>query len=114
MTTIDELIETAALAHLALDESELEKMLPAFDQMLEYFTIMKNADDDRAAFPNGFNDLDNSRAVSPRFFRSDDDTSTTDGSVSNSESLLNNAGGRDGRFIVIPNILTSTLKPAIP
>jgi hypothetical protein len=56
---------------------------------------MQAADNDTSAFPAGFS-VENSGAGSPDRFRSDETL------VSN---LLNNAGDRDGRFIVIPNVL---------
>ena len=100
IVTIDDLKETATLAHLPLDESELEKMFPAFEQMLEYFTMMKNADDDRAAFPNGLDDFSYSRAVSFGSFRSDIECSSSE-----NKTLINNAAEHDGHFIMIPNVL---------
>ena len=93
--TIDDLKETAALAHLNLNESELAAALPAFEQMLEYFAVMQAAEEDRTVFPEN-----DSQAVNSGFFRPD-----SAGMSSNSENLINNAGKRDGRFLVIPNVL---------
>ena len=100
MTTIDELKETAALAHLNLDENELAAMLPAFEQMLEYFSVMNNAEEDCAAFPLGLGDSNNPPPVNTGFFRPD-----TADNFPDYKNLINNADGRDGQFIVIPNVL---------
>jgi aspartyl-tRNA(Asn)/glutamyl-tRNA(Gln) amidotransferase subunit C len=110
---IDDLQETARLAHLNLDEAELAASFPAFEQMLGFFAAMQAADEDREAFPweaasrgDGFSGV--SRTVTSDHFRSDnqhpDNDSTADPQGLN-ENLLNNAGDRDGRFIVVPNVL---------
>jgi len=103
---IEDLRETAALAHLNLGESELSAAFPAFEQMLGYFAAMQNADEDRAAFPDGFSALtgasNNSLSVSSDFFRADNAARETS---SDNEKLIGNAGERDGRFLVIPNVL---------
>ena len=100
--TIKELKETAALAHLDFDESELAEVFPAFEQMLEYFAVMQAADEDRAAFPGGLasSDSGNPQTASSGFFRPD-----SVNSLSNNEDLINNAGKRDERFLVIPSVL---------
>jgi aspartyl-tRNA(Asn)/glutamyl-tRNA(Gln) amidotransferase subunit C len=112
---IEDLRETAALARLNMDEKELAGAFPAFEQMLEYFAAMQAADKDEDAFGSGISDKGGalsglsavSRTVSSGYFRPDN----TAGPVSDSggsgpdESLLDNAGGRDGRFLVIPNVL---------
>ena len=114
--TIDDLKETAALAHLNLGESELAAAFPAFEQMLGYFAAMQAADEDSAAFPALAKDKQNpltgasgnSRMAGAGEFRQDD---PADSSLNNNpssglnENLLNNAGERDGRFLVIPNVL---------
>jgi len=104
---IEDLRETAALAHLNLGESELSAAFPAFEQMLGYFAAMQNADEDRAAFPDGFASAltgasNNSLSVSSDFFRADNAARETS---SDNEKLIGNAGERDGRFLVIPNVL---------
>ena len=114
--TIEDLKETAALAHLNLEESELAVAFPAFEQMLGYFAAMQAADEDKAAFPAysvspspGIAGASgNSRMAGSSFFRPD---SPADSSLNNNpspglnEKLLNNSGERDGRFLVIPNVL---------
>ncbi|MDR1949398.1 MAG: aspartyl/glutamyl-tRNA amidotransferase subunit C [Spirochaetaceae bacterium] len=113
---IEDLKETAALAHLNLDEVELAGAFPAFEQMLGFFAAMQAADEDRAAFPAPIagptveapGSSDFSPSVYADHFRPD--TGNTDDSSQNTsfgqnENLLNNAGERDGRFIVVPNVL---------
>lgn len=119
---IEDLKETAALAHLNLGESELSAAFPAFEQMLGYFAAMQNADEDRAAFPEGFDSAltgasNNSSAVSSNFFRTDSAISTMReasadrgasadcGTSEDNEKLIGSAEERDGRFLVIPNVL---------
>jgi aspartyl-tRNA(Asn)/glutamyl-tRNA(Gln) amidotransferase subunit C len=96
---IEDLKETAALAHLNLEEAELQAAFPAFEQMLGFFAAMQAADGDEAAFPAA--DRPSAGAsVESDFFRADGSPSSE-----NQDKLLNNAGGRDGRFIVVPNVL---------
>jgi aspartyl-tRNA(Asn)/glutamyl-tRNA(Gln) amidotransferase subunit C len=109
---IDDLQETAQLAHLNMDEKELAAAFPAFEQMLGFFAAMQAADKDSAAFPEAFTATDaaSSRTVSSDHFRSDKpnnnpSNSHTTSSSGLNENLLNNAGDRDGRFIVVPNVL---------
>ncbi|MDR0555157.1 MAG: aspartyl/glutamyl-tRNA amidotransferase subunit C [Treponema sp.] len=108
---IDDLRETAALARLNLDESELAAALPAFEQMLAFFADMQAADEDTDAFPVPISGLSRTvRAVSSGHFRADNAGSphTTLNSLTgdaDSAALLDNAGEQDGRFIVIPNVL---------
>ena len=108
---IEDLQVTAQLAHLDLDEAELADAFPAFEQMLGFFAAMQAADEDRAAFPAPI--LHGSAAtVESGFFRLDNtNPNNPNGNQSNpasngiNENLLNNAGERDGRFIVVPNVL---------
>jgi aspartyl-tRNA(Asn)/glutamyl-tRNA(Gln) amidotransferase subunit C len=115
---IEDLQETAALAHLNLDEAELAGAFPAFEQMLGFFAAMQAADEDRAAFPvpdsgghqadglqsNGLQSESSARIVESGFFRLDNNPHGINEETGVS-SLLNNAGERDGRFIVVPNVL---------
>lgn len=98
--TVDDLKETAALAHLNLNDDELSAMLPAFKQTLEYFSIMKNADDDCEAFPYGLDESDIFCVRDSNFFRSDIEEPSPQ-----NKSLINNAVDHDGRFIIIPKVL---------
>ncbi|MDR3276400.1 MAG: aspartyl/glutamyl-tRNA amidotransferase subunit C, partial [Treponema sp.] len=104
---IEDLRETAALARLRLSDEELQGAFPSFQQMLGFFAAMQAASEDRDAFPVPLSAAwaglaPNSRVVDARCLRADtpnlpNATLTT--------SLLNNAGERDGRFIVAPNVL---------
>jgi aspartyl-tRNA(Asn)/glutamyl-tRNA(Gln) amidotransferase subunit C len=118
---IEDLQETAALAHLNLSEKELAGAFPAFEQMLGYFAAMQAADRDEAAFAGGSSTLGNSaldssagtpagvsavsRTVSSGHFRPDNLNPNNNPSDNPNEDLLNNAGERDGRFVVVPNVL---------
>jgi aspartyl-tRNA(Asn)/glutamyl-tRNA(Gln) amidotransferase subunit C len=105
-----ELEETAALARLNINREELAAALPAFEQMLGFFAAMQNADNDAAAFGGaaqavqtaGAGQAAGARLVNAAHFRGDDD-----GAVRSADgaALVDNAGERDGRFIVIPNVL---------
>jgi aspartyl-tRNA(Asn)/glutamyl-tRNA(Gln) amidotransferase subunit C len=101
---LEDLRETAALAHLNLDEEELSGAFPAFQEMLGFFAAMQAADreDSPAA---GISAV--ARTVDSRWFR--DDAAVTaaadtagEGTV---ERMLDSAGERDGRFVVVPNVL---------
>ncbi|MDR1597234.1 MAG: aspartyl/glutamyl-tRNA amidotransferase subunit C [Treponema sp.] len=121
---IEDLQITAQLAHLNMDEEELAAAFPAFEQMLGFFAAMQAADNDTSAFPAGLSAEDtgsSDRLRSSDHFRSDSPNHNPNNSQNtvsqglNSDrvrpdetlvsNLLNNAGDRDGRFIVIPNVL---------
>jgi aspartyl-tRNA(Asn)/glutamyl-tRNA(Gln) amidotransferase subunit C len=106
--TIDDLKETAALAHLNMDDRELAAAFPAFEQMLGYFAAMQAADTEGAA-PAEKNNPPASgveRAVSSGHFRGDAAIEpAANPSHKLSEDLLDRAGERDGRFVVVPNVL---------
>ncbi|WP_010257530.1 Asp-tRNA(Asn)/Glu-tRNA(Gln) amidotransferase subunit GatC [Treponema primitia] len=106
---IEDLQVTAQLAHLNMGEKELAAAFPAFEQMLGFFAAMEAADKDPAAFADGATDTTAApqmtgmtRTVLADHFRSD-----TPPKVETlvSEPLINNAGDKDGRFIVVPNVL---------
>jgi aspartyl-tRNA(Asn)/glutamyl-tRNA(Gln) amidotransferase subunit C len=103
---IEDLKETAALAHLNLEEAELEAAFPAFEQMLGFFAAMQAADRDEAAFPvpvGGNAAL--SRPVDSGFFRPDTGDSGGSSGADTASALVDNAGERDGSFVVVPNVL---------
>jgi aspartyl-tRNA(Asn)/glutamyl-tRNA(Gln) amidotransferase subunit C len=103
---IEDLKETAALAHLNLGEAELEAAFPAFEQMLGFFTAMQAADKDEAAFPvpiGGSAGL--SHPVESGFFRHDAGNPGASSGADTASGLLDNAGERDGSFVVVPNVL---------
>ncbi|MDR2070297.1 MAG: aspartyl/glutamyl-tRNA amidotransferase subunit C [Treponema sp.] len=108
---------TAQLAHLNLDEGELAASFPAFEQMLGFFAAMQMADGDTAAFPAPESRRTdaagaNARTVFAGHFRPDvynpNNAHTTASNGLNhpaAPNLIENAGERDGRFIVVPNVL---------
>jgi aspartyl-tRNA(Asn)/glutamyl-tRNA(Gln) amidotransferase subunit C len=107
---IEDLQETAQLAHLNLDETELTGAFPAFEQMLGFFAAMQAADEDTRAFSASVSSLNEPQwTASSRHFRSDivqnNSNNPPYSSDGPNENLLNNAGERDGRFIVVPNVL---------
>jgi aspartyl-tRNA(Asn)/glutamyl-tRNA(Gln) amidotransferase subunit C len=121
---IEDLQITAQLAHLNMGEAELAAAFPAFEQMLGFFAAMQAADHDAGAFPSGFagaaaqgsaEGASSGFVKDAAFFRPDkpnqnpNDSQNTGSAGSNDEalvsSLLRNAGDRDGRFIVVPNVL---------
>jgi aspartyl-tRNA(Asn)/glutamyl-tRNA(Gln) amidotransferase subunit C len=117
---IEDLQATAELAHLNMGEEELTMAFPAFEQMLGFFAAMQAADHDAGAFPAGFADEaaqtgSSAFVKSAAFFRPDrpnhnPNNSDNTGSIGLSDEtlvsdLLHNAGDRDGRFIVVPNVL---------
>jgi aspartyl-tRNA(Asn)/glutamyl-tRNA(Gln) amidotransferase subunit C len=111
---IKDLQETAALAHLNLTDEELKAAFPAFEQMLGFFAAMQAANNDAEAFSVSIDGLSHqTHTVSSDFFRKDTvqdapfENADKDQSerLLDNEALLNNAGERDGRFIMIPNVL---------
>jgi aspartyl-tRNA(Asn)/glutamyl-tRNA(Gln) amidotransferase subunit C len=121
--TIEDLKETAALARLNMDEAELSAAFPAFEQMLGFFAVMQAADADEAAFgaplkgpaaagaPPGtdsfrgtsLEDTGITRAAASGGYRLDAAGAVPPDDLN--EKILDNAGERDGRFLVIPNVL---------
>jgi len=116
----EDLKATADLAHLDLGEAELDAALPAFEQMLGYFAAMRAADADEAAFGIASSSSDLSRQAAIGRFRADAPANNNNFANNNPENnpsnnsnglsgladvLLNAAGERDGRFVVVPNVL---------
>ncbi|MDR3247936.1 MAG: aspartyl/glutamyl-tRNA amidotransferase subunit C [Treponema sp.] len=121
---MEDLRQTAALAHLNLDEKELSGAFSAFEQMLGYFAAMQAADGDKTVFPVG-GTAGASSAASPAaglsavartlpstYFRPDSphpQQNTRLPGVTGDEEviarMLDSAGERDGRFVVVPNVL---------
>jgi aspartyl-tRNA(Asn)/glutamyl-tRNA(Gln) amidotransferase subunit C len=104
---IDDLRETAALAHLNPGEDELAGALSAFEEMLGYFALMQAADGENRGPASGISAV--ARTVSSGHFRGDGPSAPASGSSSPGEDrieqMLNSAGERDGRFVVVPNVL---------
>lgn len=97
---IEDLQETAQLAHLTMSEQELAAAFPAFEQMIGFFAAMQAAGEDTVAFPGGNCASGAALTVDSHHFRQDTDTSQ-----SLNGNILNNAGERDGNFVVVPNVL---------
>ncbi len=88
-----ELTETARMARLNLSEEERERLRAAVEQMLAYFSHMKEID------VGGFEPTTHALLRENRL-RQDAGTDLSD-----PETLLRNAPEREERFIVIPNVL---------
>lgn len=106
----DDLLATAGLAHLAMGDAELAAALPAFERMLGYFAAMRAADADGDVLGVSVTDASGGRrAVSIGAFRPDNPSNNNNNNnPPNSvlpEALLNSAPERDGRFILVPNVL---------
>ena len=101
---LTDLCETADLAHLNLSEEELKNAFPAFEEMLAFFAAMQAADAD-STMPALSGQIEgmaaSAKIVAAGYFRPDA-LAPVD---SLSEPMLSKAGERDGRFIVIPNVL---------
>jgi aspartyl-tRNA(Asn)/glutamyl-tRNA(Gln) amidotransferase subunit C len=104
--------ETAALARINMSGDELEKTFPAFEQMLSFFAVMER-DSDNTGEQTDFTDAKTAAAEGnlgpvgpvcrvPGYLRPDT-ASPPDEDLF--ESMLSQAPERDGRFIVIPNVL---------
>jgi aspartyl-tRNA(Asn)/glutamyl-tRNA(Gln) amidotransferase subunit C len=109
ITNVETLTETAALAHLNLTETELTAAFPAFEQMLGFFAAMQAADNDAEAFAEPIAALAGETRQPPvdsGFFRADQTDSASEWARADSaEALIARAAERDGRFILIPNVL---------
>jgi aspartyl-tRNA(Asn)/glutamyl-tRNA(Gln) amidotransferase subunit C len=105
---LQDLQETASLAHLNMEQGELVSAFGAFEEMLAFFAAMQSADKDKTAFTAAITApaegmTASARLVNASFFRPD---APNEGSAKiESENLLDKAGERDSRFIVIPNVL---------
>lgn len=101
---IDDLKETARLARLSLSKEELAAAFPAFEQMLGFFAAMQAADKDAAAFPASGTGTE-ARAVLAGHFRPDTPDPGKAQTGFSSAGLIDSAGERDGRFILVPGVL---------
>jgi aspartyl-tRNA(Asn)/glutamyl-tRNA(Gln) amidotransferase subunit C len=95
---LTDLQETATLARINMSGDDMEKTFPAFEQMLSFFAVMSDGGntfgeqtDFTAAMTAASGSLRPDTATAP-----DEDLF---------ESMLSQAPERDGRFIVIPNVL---------
>jgi aspartyl-tRNA(Asn)/glutamyl-tRNA(Gln) amidotransferase subunit C len=98
---IEDLRETAALAHLNLSEAELAAAFGAFEEMLGYFAAMQAADNDPALSPGGTP----AENAAPRLRPDDPAPAAPLRDAAVISRLLENPGERDGRFVVVPNVL---------
>jgi aspartyl-tRNA(Asn)/glutamyl-tRNA(Gln) amidotransferase subunit C len=103
---IEDLRETAALAHLNLSEEELAGAFPAFEEMLGFFTAMQAADRELAPAGGAAPAESFARALDSRRFRDDlRGEGGNPGGEGTVEQMLDSAGERDGPFVVVPNVL---------
>jgi aspartyl-tRNA(Asn)/glutamyl-tRNA(Gln) amidotransferase subunit C len=114
---MEDLRQTASLAHLNLDEKELSGAFSAFEQMLGYFAAMQAADAEEALFPAGASPAAGAeaglsavaRTLSSTHFRPDSPHLQQNTDLCGDEEviarMLDSAGERDGRFVVVPNVL---------
>ena len=103
---LTDLRETADLARLNLSEEELKKVFPAFEEMLSFFAVMKTAETD-GTFA-GRSQAADSMAASAKIVSSvhlRPDTVNSPPEEDLCELMLSQSPERDGRFIVIPNVL---------
>jgi aspartyl-tRNA(Asn)/glutamyl-tRNA(Gln) amidotransferase subunit C len=94
-----ELRVTAELAHIAFSEDELSRSLPAFQEMLSFFSVMRTAEMGGTA--ENAAEFRNAPVRDARFMREDAEEER----LAEPEDMIARAGERDGRFIVIPNVL---------
>jgi aspartyl-tRNA(Asn)/glutamyl-tRNA(Gln) amidotransferase subunit C len=110
---LEDLQATARLAHLDLSEDETAAALPAFERMLGYFAAMRAADEDRDVFGVSVSELSLSRSsVAGNRLRDDINNSNNTGNNlfnnqadNPADALLAAAPEREGRFLVVPNVL---------
>jgi hypothetical protein len=78
--------------------------LPAFEEVIENFAAMQEADNDTAAFGGRLEDVALERpAVAASWYR--DDAVLGSAPVVPGEELVHAAGDSDGPFFVVPNVL---------
>jgi len=88
-----ELIKTATLAKLKLDEKEVEKLALEVSAMLENFSLMMEAD------------IDGLEPTTQTLQQENRTRSDSPGSSNLSNDLLERVPEREDRFIVIPNVI---------
>ncbi len=118
---LDDLQVTARLAHLGLGDADLRAALPAFEQMLDYFAVMQTADGSVPSEDAGtahITAVHSDLVVPVRQFNNNNASNNSllnNNSLSNqgnhneanlpNNNLINQAGERNGNFIVVPNVL---------
>ena len=93
---LTDLRETAALARINMGDEELKKTFPAFEEMLSFLDLMQ-ADTVRGEDPAAC-----AKTVTSGSLRPDTESAPDEEML---ETMLSQAPERDGRFIVIPNVL---------
>ncbi|MDA3811801.1 MAG: Asp-tRNA(Asn)/Glu-tRNA(Gln) amidotransferase subunit GatC [Spirochaetaceae bacterium] len=88
-----ELLKTAALAKLRLDESEVDKLAIEVTAMLENFSAMMDAD------------VEGLEPTTQTLQQENRTRSDSPGSSNLSDTLLERVPLREDRFIVIPNVI---------
>ena len=89
----EELFVTASLARLEFDDAEAEKLNQSVTQMLEHFSLMDKIDlETIAPFTHVCGQENRTREDVPA-------------EVSIADKLIENAPEKDGRFIIVPNVL---------
>ncbi|MFA6504721.1 MAG: aspartyl/glutamyl-tRNA amidotransferase subunit C [Treponemataceae bacterium] len=108
----DDLQATASLAHLDLTEAELASALPAFERMLTYFSAMREADTDEAAFGGPIADLEPTSHVfsAGNILRPDNNNNNPNynplhNNSNPADALLALAPELETRYLVVPNVL---------
>lgn len=117
---LEDLKVTAQLAHLGLGEEDLQAALPAFEQMLDYFAVMQTADGSIPGAAAGTADIEavhsdlvlsihqaknNNVSNNPANMNSPNNSGNHNENILANNNLLNQAGERNGNFIVVPNVL---------
>lgn len=88
-----ELLKTAALAKLKLDENEVDKLALEVSAMLENFSLMMEAD------------IEGLEPTTQTLGQENRTRGDNPGSSNISDMLLERVPERDDRFIVIPNVI---------
>ncbi|MCL2792596.1 MAG: Asp-tRNA(Asn)/Glu-tRNA(Gln) amidotransferase subunit GatC [Spirochaetaceae bacterium] len=89
----EELLITASLARLELDETEAEKLNQAASQMIEYFALMDKVD------------VENLSPTTHALVKENRTREDIPAEISLADKMIENAPEKEGRFIVVPNVL---------
>lgn len=90
----DELLITASLARLELNDGEIDRLDEAVSSMIEYFAVMDEIDVD---------DLEPTTHAFVRENRTREDIHAEESGMP--DKLIANSPERDERFIVVPNVI---------
>ena len=102
---LKDLKETAELARLNLGGDELRNIFPEFEQMLSFFSVLRDSDGGNTITAAGEQAGEAPASIPTAvsgLLRSDTESPGEEGL---NESMLSQSPERDGRFIVIPNVL---------